>query len=503
MAYLLGVDLGTSSVKTVLMDHHGKLAAICQQEYTFDIPREGWAEQDPVVWWQAAVATIRGALAQAAVSPDDIDGVGFSGQMHGLVPLDRQDQPVRKVIIWCDARSVDEVEDIRRLLGNERLGEITCNQIAAGFQTASLLWMKKHEPALYEKTETVLLPKDYLRYRLTGCLSTDVTDAAGTLALNVRQAAWSDELIRTLGLRRSLYPKIYLPQDFAGEVTAAASAETGLKAGTKVFHGGADQVMQAIGNGIIAPGQVSVTIGTGAQVFAPIASAIYDKQLRAHTFNNFQQDSWYFMGATLCGGLSLRWLRDTVLGGMPYREMDTQVEAVPRGSDGLIYLPYLSGERTPHMDPLARGMFFGLTLKHSRAHLMRAVMEGVVFSLRDCLELYEQLGQSCRRVIASGGGARSAPWLQMQADIFGKEVYTSKMLEQAGVGAAICAGVGAGVYESWQQACDTVIRWNDTPAVPDLKGTARYAEYRELFRALYQSNRELMHRCTALSRQEK
>ena len=261
--------------------------------------------------------------------------------------------------------------------------------------------------------------------------------------------------------------------------------------------------MQAIGNGIIAPGQVSVTIGTGAQVFAPIASAIYDKQLRAHTFNNFQQDSWYFMGATLCGGLSLRWLRDTVLGGMPYREMDTQVEAVPRGSDGLIYLPYLSGERTPHMDPLARGMFFGLTLKHSRAHLMRAVMEGVVFSLRDCLELYEQLGQSCRRVIASGGGARSAPWLQMQADIFGKEVYTSKMLEQAGVGAAICAGVGAGVYESWQQACDTVIRWNDTPAVPDLKGTARYAEYRELFRALYQSNRELMHRCTALSRQEK
>ena len=190
--------------------------------------------------------------------------------------------------------------------------------------------------------------------------------------------------------------------------------------------------MQAIGNGIIAPGQVSVTIGTGAQVFAPIASAIYDKQLRAHTFNNFQQDSWYFMGATLCGGLSLRWLRDTVLGGMPYREMDTQVEAVPRGSDGLIYLPYLSGERTPHMDPLARGMFFGLTLKHSRAHLMRAVMEGVVFSLRDCLELYEQLGQSCRRVIASGGGARSAPWLQMQADIFGKEVYTSKMLEQAG-----------------------------------------------------------------------
>lgn len=502
MAYLLGIDLGTSSVKSVLMDQEGKLAAICQQEYTFDIPREGWAEQDPEVWWQAAAATIRGVLAQSAVPPRSIDGVSFSGQMHGLVPLDRSGAPARKAIIWCDGRSVQEVEDIRNTIGPEKLGEITCNPIAPGFQTASLLWMKRHEPEQYARTETVLLPKDYLRYRLTGVLSTDVTDAASTLALNVREGRWSDTLIQQLGLRRSLYPEIHLPEDFAGEVTAEAAAQTGLAEGTRVFHGGADQVMQAIGNGIIAPGQVSVTIGTGAQVFAPISRPDYDPQMRTHTFNHFCANGWYFMGATLSGGLSLRWLRDTVLDGMPYREMDSLVEKIPRGSEGLVFLPYLSGERTPHMDPLARGMFFGLTLNHSRAHLMRAVMEGVVFSLRDCLEIYAQLGQSSQRIIASGGGARSAPWLQMQADIFDREVYTSKMLEQAGVGAAICAGVGAGVYESYGQACDTVIRWNDVPAVPDPEGAARYRDYYALYRDLYAANRELMHRCTQLSRKE-
>lgn len=501
MAYLLGIDLGTSSVKSVLMDQQGRLAALCQQEYMFDIPQEGWAEQDPEIWWQAAASTIRGVLEKSAISPRSIDGVSFSGQMHGLVPLDRNGSATRKAIIWCDGRSIQEVEDIRNLVGVEHLGEITCNSIAPGFQIASLLWMKRHEPQNYERTETILLPKDYLRYRLTGVLSTDLTDAASTLALNVREGRWSDDLIRQLDLRRSLYPEIHLPEDPAGEVTAEASAQTGLAQGTRVFHGGADQVMQAIGNGIISPGQVSVTIGTGAQVFAPISHPVYDPQMRAHTFNNFHTDNWYFMGATLSGGLSLRWLRDSILGNIPYPEIDALVDQIPRGSEGLMFLPYLSGERTPHMDPLARGMFFGLTLHHNRAHLMRAVMEGVVFSLRDCLELCTQLGQSCQHIIASGGGARSAPWLQMQADIFNREVYTSNMLEQAGVGAAICAGVGAGVYADYRQACDTVIHWNEVPILPDPKGAARYQEYYELYRDLYTANQALMHRCTRLSRE--
>lgn len=500
MAYLLGIDLGTSSVKSVLMDQDGNLQAVCRQEYTFDIPAEGWAEQDPQVWWEAAANTVRRALEQSRILPSEVDGIGFSGQMHGMVPLDQEGRPVRKAIIWCDQRSAAQAEEIRTLIGEPRLGEVACNRIATGFQTASLLWMKEEEPESYEKTALVLLPKDYIRYRLTGALSTEITDAAGTLALDVHQGKWSDEFIHILGLRRELYPPVFLPDSPGGTVTAAAAKETGLAPGTKVFHGGADQVMQAIGNGIIGPGQVSVTIGTGAQVFAPLSEPVYDPELRSHTFNNFYKGGWYFMGATLSGGLSLRWLRDVMLDGMSYQEMNRLAASVPRGSEGLLYLPYMAGERTPHMDSHARGMFFGLTLNHAKAHLIRAVMEGVAFSLRDCLDIFYGLGQSCVRVIASGGGSRSAPWLQMQADIFNREIYISRMPEQAAVGAAISAGVGAGIYASYVEACNAVIKWNDEPCRPDPAGVRRYEDYYQLFRMLYPANREAMHRCTALSR---
>lgn len=503
MAYLLGIDLGTSGVKSILMDRDGNLRAVCRQEYSFDIPKEGWAEQDPQTWWEAAANTIRGVLEKSGITPSEVDGIGFSGQMHGMVALDSDGCPVRKAMIWCDQRSAAQAERIRTLIGEQRLREVTCNRIAVGFQTSSLLWMKETEPQNYERTNLVVLPKDYIRYRLTGGLSTEVTDAAGTLALDVRQGSWSDELIRTLELRRELYPPVHLPDSPAGTVTAAASKETGLAPGTKVYHGGADQVMQAIGNGIIEPGQVSVTIGTGAQVFAPLSGMVYDPGLRSHTFNNFRKDSWYFMGAALSGGLSLRWLQDVVMDGMSYQEMNSLVSSVPRGSEGLLYLPYMAGERTPHMDPHARGMFFGLTLNHGRPHLIRSVMEGVVFSMRDCLDLFYGMGQSCSKVIASGGGARSAPWLQMQADVFNREVCTSRMPEQAAVGAAISAGVGAGIYSSYREACDTVIRWNNECYLPDPAGVRRYEDYYQLYRELYPANRAFMHKCTELSRNGK
>lgn len=499
MGYLLGIDLGTSSVKSVLMSDEGSIKAIGQNEYTFDIPCEGWAEQDPEVWWNATVATIQAVLAKADIKASEIRGIGFSGQMHGMVLLDRSGRPLRKAIIWCDQRSVNQVEHIKQVIGNVRLGEIAHNQIATGFQTASLLWVKENEPSIYEQIDKVILPKDYIRYQLTGELATDVTDASSTLALDVRAAKWSDEIIQALGLRRDIYPHIYLPYAIAGKITEQAAAATGLKAGTAVVYGGADQVMQAIGNGIIAPGQASVTIGTGAQVFAPLAEPIYDSQLRSHTFNNYDENSWYFMGATLCGGLSLRWLRDKVLEGISYEEMSQRVAKIPQGSEGLIYLPYMSGERTPHMDPYARGMLFGLTLNHTRDHIMRAMMEGVVFSLKDCLGILQTLGGDCDSIIASGGGARSTPWLQMQADIFNKPIYTSNMVEQAGVGAAITAGCGTGVYTSFKQACDRVIQWNDKPYLPHQEHAKRYEEYYQLFQSLYVSNKGDMKRCTQLS----
>lgn len=494
MAYLMGIDLGTSSLKTVIMDRDGHLLAICQKDYAFDIPRPGWAEQDPEVWWQAAVETIRGALAQASIRPADIDGIGFSGQMHGLVALDRNGSPVRKAILWCDQRSTAEVQAIEAHIGRCRLGEIAGSPIAAGFQTASLLWLIANEPDNATRIETLFLPKDYVRFRLTGERTTDITDAASTLALDIRSGGWSDELLREFGLSRAIYPPIHLPHDPAGTVTAPAAADTGLAPGTRVFHGGADQVMQAIGNGILSPGEVSVTIGTGGQVYAPLTGLFHDPLLRTHTFSGHLGNNWYFLGAELCAGLALRWLRQNVLNGIPYSTMDALAASVDRGSGGLIFLPYLAGERTPHLDPLARGLFFGLTLSHSQAHLIRAVMEGVVFGLRDCLDIYRELGQSCRRVIASGGGARSPLWLQIQADILDAEVHTSRMLEQAGVGAAIAAGVGAGIYRDYEEACQTVIQWNETPCRPDPEGVRRYAECHQLYRALYPATRELMHR---------
>ncbi|MCL2009798.1 MAG: xylulokinase [Synergistaceae bacterium] len=498
MAYLLGIDIGTSGVKAVLMSREGEILALSRQEYSFDIPREGWAEQEPEVWWRAVCAATGEITRKAGVAVSRIDGIGFSGQTHGLVPLDADGNPVRKAIIWCDRRSTDQVEKIKNALGAERLGAVAGSPAAAGFQAVSLLWMKENENSLYKKIRCVLLPKDYVRYRLTGRLSTDVTDAAGTLALDIRNARWSEEILNKLGLDIELYPPIFMPDSSAGAVTTKAARKTGLKEGVRVFHGGADQVMQAVGNGIMTPGQVSVNIGTGAQVLSPLASPVYDKELRAHTFNYCRPGSWYFMGAMLAGGLSLSWLRGKILKGMSYPDMNGLAEQIPCGSEGLVFLPYLAGERTPHMDPHARGMFFGLQLHHGAGHLIRAVMEGVAFSLRDCLSVFYEMGQNCERVIASGGGARSKLWLQIQADVLNRPVYTSQMEEQACVGAAIAAGVGAGVYADYAEACASAIRWNDEPRLPIRKNAEHYEEYYRLFRSLYSSNRDAMRACSQL-----
>jgi xylulokinase len=488
----MGIDLGTSSVKTLIMDPSGQLKALSQRDYAFDIPQPGWAEQDPETWWLAAAQTIREALEQANISPQDLAGIGFSGQMHGLITLDRQGTPLRPAIIWCDQRTAGEIRSIEQQIGLKQLGTWTCNRVAAGFQTASLLWLKTHEPQIYDATSVVLTPKDYLRFRLTGECSTDITDAAGTLALDVREGRWSSELLAALALRSDYYPPINLPESLAGQVSPVAAAQTGLAPGTAVFHGGADQVMQAIGNGIILPGQVSATIGTGGQIFAPLAEAWYDPELRTHTFSNYDGRSWYLMGASLSAGLALRWLRGQVLNGLPYREMDRLAAAIPVSSDGLFFLPYLTGERTPHMDPEARAMFAGLTLRHGQGHLIRSVLEGVAYALRDSLEILRQLGQPADQIIASGGGAQSPLWLQIQADVFQTEIKISQMSEQAAVGAAIVAGVGAGLYPDYVTACQAVVRWHDIRYEPEPAASAIYDQGHRIFQALYPANRSIM-----------
>ena len=504
MAYLLGIDLGTSSVKSVLMDETGNLKAIGQKEYDFDIPHEGWAEQAPDDWWKATVLSIKDALENSCVNPKEIAGIGFSGQMHGLVPLDSNHCPVRKAIIWCDQRSKEQVDEINEKVGKKNLGSIAHSPIATGFQTASLLWMKENEPDLYAKISKVVLPKDYIRFKLTGEIATDITDAASTLALDCNTGKWSLKILDILGLSHEIYPAIFRSDELAGKITKEAALKTGLAEGTSVVYGGADQVMQALGNGIIEPGIVSMTIGTGGQVLTPLRSSVYDSELRSHTFNFILPDTWYFMGAALSSGLSLKWLRSMADSDQTYADIDRKVEKVPVGSEGLVYLPYLSGERTPHMDAEARGMFFGLTLNHNCHHLMRSVMEGVVFSLRECLEiLSNDMHQECKRIVASGGGSKSSVWLQMQADICNKEIYTSRMTEQAGVGAAIVAGIGVGLYKNYEEAFEKVVRWNDIPIVPIKKNVLIYDQYFEIYKQLYTRNKDLMKRCGELSLQEK
>lgn len=491
MSYLMGIDLGTSGVKSMIIDYEGNVKALSRKEYGIDIPSEGYAEQQPEMWWKSTVLTIRRSLEESGINPRDIKGVGLSGQMHGMVLIDRSLGVVRPAIIWCDQRSREQVREIYDKIGKERLGRLTLSPVATGFQTASLLWIKENEPLSYKNTYKVILPKDYIRLKLAGKLETDFTDASSTLAFDTASFKWSEDIIGALGLDNEKYPVCKNPHDISGEVTGNVAEETGLLKGTPVVCGGGDQPMQAIGNGIVIPGVVSSTIGTGGQIFTPIGKPLYDKELRTHTFCNAIPGTWNIMGASLSAGLSLQWLRDNILSGMDYKTMDNEAGKLPPGSGGLIFLPYLIGERTPHMDPYASGVFFGLTLKTNRFNMARAVMEGVTFALRESIDIFNSLGIQMKTIIASGGGAKSSLWLGMQADIFGMEVRTSKITEHACMGAAITAGVGLSVYPGFESACRDIIRHDNKIFYPDARNSVIYDYYYNVYKSLYARNKDL------------
>jgi xylulokinase len=495
MKYLLGIDLGTSSIKAVLVDGGGSLLAIGQQQYTIYIPRPGWAEQDPDVWWTAAQKAVKQVLAKSKISAGDIAAVGFSGQMHGLVPLDSGNRSVRNAIIWCDHRSERQAADIENRIGRRTLSDLVHTPVVPGFFISSLLWMKENEPELYKKTVKVILPKDYIRYCFTGGIATDITDASGTACFDTGRGSWAWDMIDALGVPRDIFPAVYNPADYAGTVCRAAAAAMGLCSGTPVVYGGADQVMQAVGNGILNEGTASVTIGTGGQILMPLNSPCNDPSLRSHCFS-FIDNTWYYLGATLSAGLSLKWFKSVLDTQQTYAGFDKAVAEIPAGSGGILFLPYLSGERSPCMDPEAKGMFFGLMLNHNRYHMIRAVMEGVVFSLRDCLEVMtEDMGRKCDTIVASGGGSQSPVWLQMQADILGRNIYVSETKEQAGAGAAITAGVGCGMYSGYADAVAKAVRWQSVPVTPDGDCGKVYEKYYGIYRQLYEHNKDLMHLC--------
>ncbi|MCO6449815.1 MAG: xylulokinase [Caldilineales bacterium] len=484
-SFLLGIDLGTSSLKAVVADADGALRAVESREYPIHQLQPGWAEQDVGDWERAMFAAVRGVLERSGVVPGQIAAIGLSGQMHGTVCIDGWDEALRPAIIWADRRSAAEVEEIEKRLGRGFLARETGNPLATGFMLPTWLWLREHEPETARRTAHLLLPKDYLRLRLTGEVGSEPSDASATGLFNPTQGDWSQPLMDALEIQSALLPPIFPSGSAAGRLVEHAARETGLLPGTPVVFGGGDQACQALGNGIIQPGNLSCTIGTGGQLLAPTVTPMPDPELRLHLYNHVEPGLFFSMGAILSAGLSLRWLRDNVLAGLDYQELADLAATAPPGCEGLIFLPHLAGERTPHMDPNARGAFVGLTLRHTRAHLARAVMEGVVFALRQALDLMLDLGIPAERLVASGGGTAHPLWLQLQADIFDRPVYRTRTVEAAAVGAAMLAGIGADVFADAADAVRRVVRWHDEIIPPQPANVARYQQIYNIFTELY------------------
>ena len=494
MAYLIGVDLGTSGTKTVLFAEDGTVAASCTIEYPLYQPQNGWAEQDPLDWWNAVCGTTKAVIAKAGISASEIKGVGLSGQMHGLVMLDKSGNVLRKSIIWCDQRTAKECEEITQKVGAENLIKITANPALTGFTASKIMWVKNNEPEIYEKCAHILLPKDFIRYKLTGEFATEVSDASGMQLLDVPNRKWSDQVLDALQIDKSLLGKVYESPEITGKVTKAASDLTGLAEGTAVVGGAGDNAAAAVGTGTVQDGRAFTTIGTSGVVFAHTSKLSIDPKGRVHTFCCAVPGAWHVMGVTQGAGLSLKWFRDNfcheemiAAAGMkkdPYFLMDKQAEQIPIGSDRLLYLPYLMGERTPHLDPNCRGVFFGLSAMHTRQHLLRAVMEGVTFSQRDSVEVLREMGVSINEMLACGGGGSSPLWRQMLADVYDCPVKTVVSKEGPALGVAILAGAGTGVYSSVQDGCAAVIKTN-SPQNPISQNSAEYEKFYNIYRALY------------------
>lgn len=497
MALLLGIDIGTSSAKAVLFNADtGQLVAVAGREYPIHTPTPDAAEQDPDDWWQAVIEVVQRVTTLA--DRRDIAAIGFSGQMHGVVLLDTAGAPLHPAIIWADQRSAAASADLIARVSVERFTALAGTLPAAGFMGPTLRWLSRHRPVLLDQASKVVLPKDYVRLKLVGEIATDISDAAATALFNISQRSWSAELIEAAELTESLFPSVLESAQVAGTLRKDAAAALGLRPGIPVVTGCADQPAQAIACGLIVPGAASVTTGTGGQVFVPLAppsTGPVPTDTRLHVFNHAVPDLWYVLGAILSAGLALRWLRRiTGLEKQPdaYSLLSAEAAAVPPGANGLAFLPYLLGERTPHMDPLARGCFIGLSYSHERGHLARAVMEGVAFALRQALEISQELTGPLNTLIGSGGGIESSVWRQIQTDVFGLALRKSLLTEQAGVGAALLAGVGAGVYQDLKDACAHCVQL-DQPTEPDPKRHRLYSDLYNQYCQLYPLLRSTFH----------
>jgi len=492
-AKLLGIDIGTGATRAVLVDLRGRVLVSATADHApMSSPKIGWAEQDPHDWWRAACLAIQACLAKAGASPNDISAVGLTGQMHGLVLLDANGEVLRPSIIWCDQRTEEQCRAITERVGAHRLIELTANPALTGFTLPKIWWVRQHEPKIWARVRSIMLPKDYVRFRLTGARAIDVADASGTLLLDVVNRRWSAPMMEVSHLDEALLPKVFESQEITSYITTEGAQGTGLREGIPVVAGAGDQAAGAVGMGIVHPGAVSATIGTSGVVFAATSKPVLEPHGRIHTFCHAIPGRWHVMGVTQGAGLSLRWFRDQFGAGQdhskdPYEGLMDEAAAVPPGADGLLWAPYLMGERTPHLDPHARGALVGITAQHTRAHIIRAILEGVAFSLRDTLTIFAELGVPTESIRLGGGGARGELWRQIQADVYGMQVELLSAEEGAAYGAGLIAGVGAGIWPSVEAACETAVhvakRVHPVPQNVSLMNR-QYVEYRKLYPAL-------------------
>jgi xylulokinase len=490
---LLGIDVGTGGTRALLIDESGRVLASATADHAhFASPQTGWAEQEPRDWWRACREAVHRVLSVSGVPEAGIASVGFSGQMHGAVLLDQAGEPLRPSLIWCDQRTAAEAAELTQSIGEEQLIAWTCNPALTNFTLTKLLWVRKHEPTLFSKFWTLQLPKDYVRFRLTGEYAMDMADASGTLLLDVANRRWSSEMAKAANIPISVLPRLLESCDLCGAVSKSGAEATGLKPGTPVVCGAGDQAAGAVGLGVVSPGAVHATIGTSGVVFASTDRPAMDPRGRLHTFCHAIPNRWHVMGVTQAAGLSLRWFRDQFgvsvqTTGDPYDALAAEAESVPAGSDGVMWAPYLMGERTPHLDPHARAALVGLAANHGRSHIIRAILEGVAFSLKDSFSIFEEMKVPVTEIRLGGGGARSPLWRQIQADVYGHPVEIVEAEEGAAYGAALLAGVGAGVWPSVDEACRRVVRIRsrvDPQTVSSARLQGQYLKYRRIYPTL-------------------
>lgn len=498
MAVFLGIDIGTSGTKTLAMNEDGAILASATIEYPLYSPKPGWSEQDPIDWWDASVKSVKKVMKAAKLKAADVGGIGLSGQMHGSVFLDKKGDVIRHALLWNDQRTAAECAEIEKLAGGrKRLIKMVANPALTGFTAPKILWLRNNEKKNFDKTVQVLLPKDYVRYRLTGEFATEVSDASGTLLLDVVKRKWSKSLLGKLDLDAGLLPQVYESEDVTGGLNAAAAKAMGLNVGTPVVGGGGDQAAGAIGNGIVRKGVVSATMGTSGVVFAHSDEVQVDPEGRLHTFCHAVRGKWHVMGCVLSAGGSLQWFRNQLCQEEvaaakkkkidPYELITAQAEQAPAGSEGLFFLPYLTGERTPYADPNARGSWVGLSLRHGKGHMARSVIEGATYAMRDSLEIAKQMDIPIKEIRLSGGGARSPFWRQTQADIYGQPVVTINAEEGPAYGVALLAAAGTGAYKDVVEACKATISVvTKTKATPAAKKTYNkaYPVYQQLYQSL-------------------